>query len=96
MNTLLYVSSFVMLKKHAFANAAALTSAIAYLIAYVGYVATPEAFRYWFNAQFLGADVSALVPALSSGEFTGFLITVAVTGWICGYVFAWTYNQFGR
>ncbi|TSC55336.1 MAG: hypothetical protein Greene041679_632, partial [Parcubacteria group bacterium Greene0416_79] len=71
-----------MLNEGAFAKAAASTSAVVYLIAYLGYSAVPEAFRYWFNAQFLGADISALVPALSAGAFTGFLITIAVTGWI--------------
>ncbi|MEK7208288.1 MAG: DUF5676 family membrane protein [Patescibacteria group bacterium] len=82
-----------MLNEHAFAKASAMTGAAVYLVAYLGSIGAPGAFRYWFNAQFFGADITALVPALSLGAFVGVLVTIALTGWVFGYLFAWVYNK---
>lgn len=86
-----------MLREIAFANSlAALTAAFYILLSVVG-VVSPRLFTFLFNAQFLGANVAALLPkTFSVGAFVATLATLVVTAWLLGYVWAWLYNQFAK
>ena len=82
-----------MLHRVAFATSLTILSAGLYLLFYIFAVIAPQAFRFVFNAQFLGADVASLLPRqLSYGGFLGTLIALAVSAWLIGYVWAWLYN----
>jgi uncharacterized membrane protein (DUF485 family) len=77
------------LKKYAFANAAAAVSALCYVAMYVLSMVAPVAFKMVFNAQFMGAN---LAPAKTTFD-VGALIAIAVSGWVVGYVFVWFYDR---
>ena len=83
-----------MLDKFAFGNAAAVITAIAYAVAYLLKVAAPQFFTYWFDAQFFGANVSPLLPSHSPQQALGVLVTIFITSWVFGYLFALLYNTF--
>ncbi len=83
-----------MLKPAAFANSLAILSGVFYLALYVLAVIWRDAFRFLFNAQFLGADVASLLPGvLTYSVFAGTLVVVSVTGWVFGFAWAWLYNR---
>ena len=63
-----------MLNPIAFANSLAIVSGAVYLALYVLAVVWRDAFRFVFNAQFLGADVASLLPRQRPA--TGFLATL--------------------
>lgn len=83
-----------MLDKYAFGNATAVITAIAYGAAYLLKVAAPQFFTYWFDAQFFGANVSPLLPEHSLQQGLGILVTIFITSWVLGYLFALLYNTF--
>ena len=86
-----------MFKPKPFANALALTSAIAYVVFYLLALVAPKAFAFLFNAQFLGADIASQVPAnMSLGSFIGVLVGIVVITWILGYIWAYFYNRFSK
>jgi uncharacterized membrane protein (DUF485 family) len=78
-----------MLKKYAFANALAAVSALSYVVMYVLSLVAPVAYKVVFNAQFLGANIAPSHPDFDIAS----LISVAVLGWVVGYVFVWIYNR---
>ncbi len=83
-----------MLHKVAFASSLTVLSAVLYLLFYIFAVVAPAAFRFVFNAQFLGADVASLLPRqLSYGSFLGTLVAFAGSAWLIGYLWAWLYNR---
>ena len=56
-----------------------------------------EAFRFVFNAQFLGADVASLLPReLSYVGFIGTFVTLTIGTWVFGFAWAWLYNRLAR
>jgi hypothetical protein len=56
-----------------------------------------DAFRFLFNAQFLGADVASLLPRdLTASIFVGTLLMLIVVAWVFGYAWAWLYNRIVR
>ena len=82
-----------MLKEKGFANAAAFVTGVAYIVFYLISLLAPTWFAYLYNAQFFGAEATVLFP---NGFVLniGVLITIVVTAWVFGYVFAWAYNKF--
>ncbi len=85
-----------MLNKTAFANAIALVTALFYFIFYLVSLIAPAAFKYLFNAQFLGANVASLMPGISFTNFLGILFTLVIFTWLMGYLWAWFYNWFAK
>jgi len=83
-----------MLKELAFANSITILTGALYLILYLLATFSRDAFRFLFNAQFLGADVASLLPQqLTVGGFLGTLVALLVFVWVFGYAWAWLYNQ---
>jgi hypothetical protein len=83
-----------MLNPIAFANSLAIVSGAVYLALYVLAVVWRDAFRFVFNAQFLGADVASLLPRQRPA--TGFLATLValvIGAWLLGFCWAWLYNR---
>jgi hypothetical protein len=86
-----------MLKAVAFANALAVLTAGFYLVLRLIGVVSPGAFEFVFNAQFLGARVAPLLPREPSfGEFFGTAVTLVVSAWVFGFLWASLYNRFAR
>ena len=84
------------LDKTAFANSLAILMIVFYVILYVLYLVTPSAFTFFFNAQFLGADVASLLPQFSLSAFIGTLVVLTITCWIFGYAWAGLYNRLAK
>jgi uncharacterized protein DUF5676 len=83
-----------MLKEPAFANSLTILTGALYILLYLLAIISRDAFRFLFNAQFLGADVASLVPQkLGLGAFVGTLVAILVFVWIFGYAWAWLYNR---
>ncbi len=83
-----------MLDKLAFANSLAVLSGALYMILYVLGVVWRDAFRFLFNAQFLGADVASLIPReLTYAGFLGTLLVLIGSAWVFGFAWAWLYNR---
>jgi hypothetical protein len=86
-----------MLNKIAFANSIAVLTAALYLLLHLIGVISRPLFLFLFNAQFFGADVASLLPwPLSIERFLGTFVTLVVSAWLLGYVWAWLYNRFAR
>jgi len=82
-----------MLNPMAFAGSLTILTGAFYLLLYLLGVVWREAFRFLFNAQFLGADVASLLPRdLTAGGFIGTLLVLIVVAWVFGYAWAWMYN----
>jgi hypothetical protein len=82
-----------MLNPVAFASSLTILTGAFYVLLYLLAVVWREAFRFLFNAQFLGADVASLLPRdLSVGEFVSTLLVIIVFVWLFGYVWGWLYN----
>ena len=83
-----------MLNSVAFASSLAILSGAFYLALFLLAVVWRDAFRFVFNAQFLGADVASLLPReLSYAGFLGTLAALMVAGWIFGFAWAALYNR---
>ncbi len=83
-----------MLNGLAFANSLAVLSDALYMVLYVLGVVWRDAFRFLFNAQFLGADVASLLPReLTYAGFLGTLLVLIISSWIFGFAWAWLYNR---
>ena len=81
--------------KIALANSLAALTGTIYIVFYFAAIAGP--FKFIFNAQFLGADITSLIPAnFSFSDFIGALIVVVITAWITGYLWGWLYNRFAK
>jgi len=53
-----------------------------------------DAFRFVFNAQFLGADVASLLPrGRPATGFLSTLVTLVVSAWVLGFCWARLYNS---
>ncbi len=86
-----------MLKPVPFATSLAIISGVLYLVLYVLALVWPQGFRFFFNAQFFGADVASLLPReLSYAGFVGTLIAVVASVWVVAYAWAWLYNRLAR
>ena len=86
-----------MLNRNAFANSIAVVITIFYVVFYALALIAPVFFEFLFNAQFLGAKVTALIPpGFSFGDFIGVLVATVILGWIMGYVWALFYNRFAK
>lgn len=86
-----------MLNALAFANAIAVVTAVFYIaLGVIGFI-SPVAFEFLFNAQFLGARVSSLLPQRPSFvTYLGTALTLVVTAWVIGFLWAWLYNRFAK
>jgi uncharacterized protein DUF5676 len=83
-----------MLNNVAFAHSLAVLAGAFYMVIYLLSVIWRDAFRFLFNAQFLGADVASLLPReLSYGQFLGTLIVLTTSAWVFGFAWAWLYNR---
>ena len=83
-----------MLNPVAFATSLTILSGAFYLLLYVLGIVWRDAFRFLFNAQFLGADVASLLPQrLTVGGLVGTIVALLVFVWVFGYAWAWLYNQ---
>jgi hypothetical protein len=83
-----------MLNSIAFANSLAIVSGVFYLAFYVLAVVWRDAFRFVFNAQFLGADVASLLPRqLPATGFVATLVALVISAWSLGFCWAWLYNR---
>lgn len=86
-----------MLNEKAFANALAILTGAVYLVFYILGLSAPNTFKALFNAQFLGADVASLLPKDASlGNVFGVFVTLVVTAWLMGFVWALLYNRFSE
>ena len=78
----------------AFATALAVASAIFAVVLILLRVAAPRLFVIVFNGQFFGADVASLLPtATSTKRLVPGAITVIVTAWVFGLIWALLYNR---
>ena len=83
-----------MLNTIAFAHSLAILSGVFYIALYVLAVIWRDAFRFLFNAQFLGADVASLLPReLTAIGFVGTFIVLVMCSWAFGFAWAWLYNR---
>jgi hypothetical protein len=83
-----------MLKRLAFASSLTILTGVFYLVLYLVAIFSLDAFRFLFNAQFLGADVASLLPRqLTVGGFAGTLVAILVFVWVFGYLWAGLYNR---
>jgi hypothetical protein len=83
-----------MLNPIAFANSLAIVSGVFCLALYVLAVVRKDAFRFVFNAQFLGADVASLLPhKLPATGYLATLIALVISAWVLGFCWAWLYNR---
>jgi 2TM family of unknown function (DUF5676) len=83
-----------MLNPIAFANSLAIVSGVFYLVLYILAVVWRDAFRFVFNAQFLGADVASLLPhRLPVTGFLAALVALVISAWSLGFCWAWLYNR---
>jgi 2TM family of unknown function (DUF5676) len=83
-----------MLNPVAFANSLAIVSAVFCLALYILALVWKDAFRFVFNAQFLGADVASLLPhKLPGAGFVASLIALVISAWALGFCWAWLYNR---
>jgi hypothetical protein len=86
-----------MLKQIPFANAIAATAAVFYIVFWILAQVSPAIFRILWNANFLGADLAtAYPPATDIQTSLVTLITMAVMGWVGGYIFVWFYNRWAK
>jgi hypothetical protein len=86
-----------MLNPVAFASSLTILTGAFYPLLYLLAVVWREAFRFLFNAQFLGADVASLLPRdLSVGGFVSTFIAIIVFVWLFGYAWGWLYNGLAR
>jgi len=86
-----------MLKEAAFASSLTILTGAFYIILYLLAIVSRDAFRFLFNAQFLGADVASLLPReLTAGVLVGTLLAIVVFVWLFGYAWAWLYNQMAK
>jgi hypothetical protein len=82
-----------MLNPVALASSLTILTGAFYLILYFLALVWREAFRFLFNAQFLGADVASLLPRdLSVGKFVSTFLAIIVFVWLFGYAWGWLYN----
>jgi hypothetical protein len=86
-----------MLRPIAFANAIAATTAALTVFLWVLRFLLPSLFAFFFNAQFFGADVAALLPKdahplLMAAEFAALL----AGAWGIGFLWAFLYNRFEK
>jgi 2TM family of unknown function (DUF5676) len=86
-----------MLNPVAFAGSLTVLTGAFYLLLYLLAVVWREAFRFLFNAQFLGADVASLLPRdHSAGEFVSTLLAIIIFAWLFGYAWGWLYNRLAQ
>ena len=77
----------------AFATALAVASAIFAVVLILLHVAAPRLFVIVFNCQFFGADVASPLPTASTKRLVPGAITVIVTAWVFGLIWALLYNR---
>ena len=83
-----------MFNQRALANSLAQLTGLIYVLFYVLLLVVPGFFNFFFNAQFLGANIAGLVPTpFAFGDFIWTLVAVVVFAWLMGYVWAWLYNN---
>jgi hypothetical protein len=83
-----------MLNPIAFANSLAIVSGVFYLALFILAVVWRDAFRFVFNAQFLGADVASLLPhKRPTVGFLATLVALVISAWSLGFCWAWLYNR---
>lgn len=86
-----------MLKPVALASSLAILTGVSYLALYLLAVVWREGFRFFFNAQFFGADVASLLPReLTVGSFVGTWLVLIVVAWLVGYAWTWLYNEIAK
>jgi hypothetical protein len=86
-----------MLNPVAFASSLTVLTGAFYLLLYLLAFVWGEAFRFLFNAQFLGANVASLLPRdYSVGEFVSTLLAIIVFVWLFGYAWGWLYNRLAQ
>ena len=85
-----------MLSETAFANSLAVLTALFYVVFYLLSMVSPDAFAFLFNAQFLGANVAALLPKITFVNFAETLTVLVIFCWVFGYAWAWLYNWFAK
>lgn len=86
-----------MIRPIAFANALTVTAAglVAFLIALR--LVAPSFFVYFFNAQFFGANVAALLPAEPRlVSLAADLLALLAGAWLFGFFWAFFYNRWAR
>jgi hypothetical protein len=83
-----------MLKEPAFADSLTILTGASYITLYLLAIISRDAFRFFFNAQFLGADVASLLPQRPRvSGFISTLVAILAFVWIFGYAWPWLYNQ---
>jgi hypothetical protein len=83
-----------MIRPVAFANALTVTATGLFVFLIGLRAVAPGFFVYFFNAQFFGADVAALLPpAPGAGRLAADLLIMLVGAWLFGYCWALVYNR---
>ncbi|MGH7766350.1 MAG: DUF5676 family membrane protein [Candidatus Binatia bacterium] len=86
-----------MLKPSAFATSLAILTGALYLLLHLIRLFAPVTFRYFYNAQFMGADVASLMwHDVPIGNFIITFLIAVITAWLFGYAWAWLYNKLAR
>jgi hypothetical protein len=86
-----------MLKPVAFASAIAITTAVLTVVLWMLKATVPWFFPFFFNAQFFGANVAALLPQETDPLRVLAEAAVLVAGaWGIGYLWALLYNRLSR
>ena len=83
-----------MLKPASFAHSLAVVAGGSYLVFAMMSLVAPGMFATAFNAQFMGANVAALVPASSFSfiEVVKTGVSIMLSSWLFAYLWAWFYN----
>lgn len=76
------------------ANATALTLGFVYVACAILVGIFPEFYKAVTISWFHGLDVTKIWTGAPRGNFVLGLTTIVASGWVTGYVFAWTYNRF--
>jgi len=86
-----------MFNKRAFANSAAITSALIFLVFRILSLLSPLLFDFLHRCQLQGADAVQPVPhGFFFMTFVKALAAIVVFAWIFGYLWADLYNRFSK
>lgn len=77
------------------ANAAAITTAVIYVVCRTAFVVAPDLAMSIGQSWFHGIDISRISALnLSTESFVLGIVSVTIGAWLAGYLFSWVYNLF--
>ncbi len=86
-----------MLKPIPLANALTAVTVAAYLICWIIFRISTDAYNFLMNSLSLGADVASFFqPTHTIQSLLVALVVTGITTWISGFFFAWLYNRWAK